>query len=224
MPSRWFAPEGGAGAVGPGAVGAARRSLWAGLSPAVGNPSCYIYATVVDESAFIGASPELLLAQRSGDWMNPLAGSARRGRGDDDAAVGNELLLSAKNRAEHAIVVDDLVARLGEMTTRLDHSELANAASDGDRATPVHRDRGNAASGVSTFDVLSSIHPTPAVGGTPRAEALAFIDKAEGIDRGWYSGGIGWVDPAGGAQMALALRCALINGDLAAVCGERDRG
>jgi isochorismate synthase EntC len=60
--------------------------------------------------------------------------------------------------------------------------------------------------------VLAAIHPTPAVGGTPRAEALAFIDKVEGIDRGWYAGGVGWLDPRGGAQVALALRCALING------------
>ena len=65
---------------------------------------------------------------------------------------------------------------------------------------------------VGTFDVLASIHPTPAVGGTPRSEALAFIDKVEGIDRGWYAGGVGWIDPMGEAQIALALRCALISG------------
>ena len=61
------------------------------------------------------------------------------------------------------------------------------------------------------FDVLSSIHPTPAVGGMPRPDALAFIDKAEGMDRGWYSGGVGWLDPKGSATVALALRCALLN-------------
>lgn len=176
------------------------------------NPSCYIYATVVDGSAFIGASPELLLAQRDREvWMNPLAGSARRGRGDDDAAVGNELLLSAKNRAEHAIVVDDLVARLEAMTSRLDYPAsptLRRMATVQHLSTEIE---GTLRSGVSMFDVLSSIHPTPAVGGTPRADALTFIDKAEVIDRGWYSGGIGWVDPRGGAQIALALRCALIS-------------
>ena len=177
------------------------------------NPSCYIYATAVGESVFVGASPELLLSQQGSEILvNPLAGSARRGRGDDDLAVGQELLASNKDRTEHAIVVDDLVARLGELTTRLDYSSepsLRRMATVQHLSTEI---KGELRSGLSAFDVLKSIHPTPAVGGTPRPEALAFIDKVEGIDRGWYAGGVGWLDPAGSAQVALALRCALING------------
>ncbi len=179
----------------------------------IANPSCYIYAAVVDESAFVGASPELLLAQRDREiWVNPLAGSARRGKGDDDVAVGEALLASAKDRGEHSIVVDDLVARLTHLTDRLEYPvgpTLRRMATVQHLSTDIE---GTLREGVSTFDVLASIHPTPAVGGTPRAEALAFIDKVEGIDRGWYSGGIGWVNPAGGAQVALALRCALVSG------------
>ncbi|MDX2466859.1 MAG: isochorismate synthase, partial [Acidimicrobiia bacterium] len=180
---------------------------------AIANPSCYIYSVVVGESAFVGASPELLLAQQGREiWINPLAGSARRGKGADDVAVGDELLSSAKNRGEHAIVVDDLVARLGQLTERIEYPDgpqLRRMATVQHLSTEID---GTLCDGVSTFDVLASIHPTPAVGGTPRAEALAFIDKAELIDRGWYSGGVGWVDPGGGAQVALALRCALITG------------
>jgi len=180
---------------------------------ALANPSCYIYAAVINDAAFVGASPELLLAQRGREIrINPLAGSARRGKGDDDVAAGRALLASAKDQAEHAMVVDDLVARLGSLTDRLDHPDgptLRRMATVQHLSTEIE---GTLCDGVTTFDVLASIHPTPAVGGTPRAEALAFIDKAEGIDRGWYAGGIGWVDPAGAAQVALALRCALVNG------------
>jgi isochorismate synthase len=179
----------------------------------VANPSSYVFAAVVGESAFVGASPELLLSQNGREiWVNPLAGSARRGKGDDDTAAGEELLASAKNRGEHAIVVDDLVERLGELTTRLEYSEepsLRRMATVQHLSTHIS---GTLRNDVSTFDVLASIHPTPAVGGTPRTGALAFIDKAEGIDRGWYSGGVGWVDPDGGAMVALALRCALVTG------------
>ncbi len=175
------------------------------------NPLGYVFATVVGNAAFVGASPELLLA-RDGDRIaaNPLAGSARRGKGDDDATVGAALLASDKDRAEHAIVVDDLVSRLGELATELDYPEgpsLRRLATVQHLSTKVS---GVLRSGVTTCDVLASIHPTPAVGGTPRSEALAFIDKVEGMDRGWYSGGIGWVDPGGGAVVALALRCALL--------------
>ncbi len=177
------------------------------------NPSGYIYAVVNGESAFVGASPELLLAQAGRQIrVNPLAGSARRGKGEDDSAVGDQLLASEKNRAEHAIVVDDLVSRLGALATDLDYSagpSLRRMATVQHLSTDItarlHDD-------VSTFDVLASIHPTPAVGGMPRTDALAFIDKAEGMDRGWYAGGVGWIDPAGGAMVTLAIRCALLNG------------
>ncbi len=177
------------------------------------NPAGYIYATMVGDSAFVGASPELLLARSGKDIkLNPLAGSARRGKGEDDAAVGDELLASAKNRAEHSIVVEDLVSRLRPLTDTLAHSDGPSLRR---MATVQHLSTEIAATlrpGVSTFDLLASIHPTPAVGGTPRAEALAFIDKVEGLDRGWYSGGVGWITPSGEAVFALALRCALLNG------------
>ena len=177
------------------------------------NPSSYVYAHVVGESAFVGASPELLLAQGGREiCLNPLAGSARRGKGDDDVAVGRELLNSGKDRAEHSIVVDDLVSRLTGLTSRIDYPDgpsLRRMATVQHLSTEIEA---TLLDGVATLDVLRAIHPTPAVGGMPRAEALRFIDKVEGIDRGWYSGGVGWLDPRGGAQVALALRCALMTG------------
>ena len=56
------------------------------------------------------------------------------------------------------------------------------------------------------------LHPTPAVGGLPRAEALAWLDDHEGLDRGWYAGPIGWVDGRGEGVFVVALRSALVRG------------
>jgi isochorismate synthase EntC len=67
------------------------------------------------------------------------------------------------------------------------------------------------------LDLAGALHPTAAVGGFPRTPALAFIAKQEGIDRGWYSGGIGWLRPGGDGELAVALRCALVRGDHAIV-------
>lgn len=177
------------------------------------NPSSYVYAHAIGDSAFVGASPELLLAQDGAEIrLNPLAGSARRGKGEDDLALGEELLRSEKDRAEHAIVVDDLVSRLADLTSRLDYPvgpSLRKMATVQHLSTEIE---GTLRPGVGSLEVLAAIHPTPAVGGMPRSEALAFIEKIEGIDRGWYAGGVGWLDPGGGAQVALALRCALMNG------------
>jgi menaquinone-specific isochorismate synthase len=76
---------------------------------------------------------------------------------------------------------------------------------------------GSAEPGTHVLDLVDAIHPTPAVGGTPRPEAVAFIEKVEGFDRGWYSGGVGWVDGSGDGEFALGLRCGLIDGTRAHV-------
>jgi menaquinone-specific isochorismate synthase len=56
------------------------------------------------------------------------------------------------------------------------------------------------------------MHPTAAVGGTPRASALELIRSLEAAPRGRYAGPIGWVDARGDGEFALALRCAQIDG------------
>ena len=63
------------------------------------------------------------------------------------------------------------------------------------------------------LDLAARLHPTPAVAGTPRAAALAWIDAHESLDRGWYSGCIGHLDAAGGGELCVALRCALLRGE-----------
>ncbi|MFQ5516874.1 MAG: chorismate-binding protein, partial [Acidimicrobiia bacterium] len=73
---------------------------------------------------------------------------------------------------------------------------------------------GRLADDMSLLEVLGVLHPTPAVGGTPRTEAASFIEKLEAVDRGWYSGGIGWSDTGGDGEVAVALRCALMSGEV----------
>jgi isochorismate synthase EntC len=126
--------------------------------------------------------------------------------------VGEALLASAKDRGEHALVVDDIAARLRPLTDALVVPEAPSLR----RITTVQHlsteITGRMANGTSLFDLVAGLHPTPAVGGTPRAEAMAFIDKVEGMDRGWYSGGVGWVGPEGDGDVAIALRCGLLSG------------
>jgi len=65
---------------------------------------------------------------------------------------------------------------------------------------------------------VAALHPTPAVGGYPRAEALALIRELEGMDRGRYAGPVGWVDAAGNGRFAVGLRGADIDGGRARLC------
>jgi salicylate biosynthesis isochorismate synthase len=176
-------------------------------------PECRVFGWQEGDGVFIGASPELLVASEGERFrLSPLAGSAPRGvDGHQDRLFGEALLASAKDRHEHALVVDDAVARVRPLASTVDHPSepiLQRFATVQHLATPIsgHSDR-------PILDLAAALHPTPAVGGTPRADALAFIAKQEGVDRGWYSGGIGWADPSGDGELAVALRCALVTGD-----------
>ena len=180
-------------------------------------PGCFAFGWQEADSTFVGATPELLV-ERRGDLVRsqPLAGSAPRGEGEDeDRAIGETLMASKKDRYEHAVVVDDIITRLSPITGQLrapTTPALLKMANVQHLATEIE---GVLASPRSVVEVAGALHPTPAVAGVPLTEALAFIGKSEGIDRGWYSGGVGWVDVYGNGQIAVALRCALIRGDTA---------
>jgi isochorismate synthase len=178
---------------------------------------CRIFGWQEGDAVFVGASPELLVAREGERFrLNPLAGSVARGVDpEEDRWLGDALLASEKDRHEHAVVVVDAVERLSPLATAVDHPPepvLQRHATVQHLATPI-----SGRSGHRLLELAAALHPTAAVGGSPRQAALDFIAKQEGIDRGWYSGGIGWMDPSGDGELAVALRCALVRGDHAIV-------
>jgi isochorismate synthase len=178
-------------------------------------PASRVFGWSTGSRAFVGASPELLVSRESSRLSTtPLAGSAPRGStADEDRRLGDRLLASPKERAEHTLVVDDIVGRLRPLATGLDvppGPEVHRFATVQHLATRI-----TGTTSASLLELVDALHPTPAVGGFPSTEALAFIDKVEGIDRGWYAGGIGWADGAGNGEISLALRCALLHEDTA---------
>jgi isochorismate synthase len=63
---------------------------------------------------------------------------------------------------------------------------------------------------TDALDLAAALHPTPAVGGWPRAAADSLIDELENLERGWYAGAVGWIDGSGDGEFAVALRCGLL--------------
>ena len=180
-------------------------------------PRCYAFGWQMYGGTFVGASPELLVDRRGNEVAaNPLAGSAPRGEGEDeDRYLGQELMTSGKDRIEHALVVEDIAARLGEYVSRLD---VPAAPSLARMATVQHLSThigGTLRGDTHVLELTGVLHPTPAVGGTPRDDALAFIAKVESAERGWYTGAIGWVEAGGDGEVALALRCGVLRGPVA---------
>ena len=69
--------------------------------------------------------------------------------------------------------------------------------------------------GLSALDLVTALHPTPAVAGDPTDIALDTIAELEPFDRDRYAGPVGWVDANGDGEWAIALRCAELRGDRA---------
>lgn len=178
-------------------------------------PNCFTYSVANGRGqSLIGASPELLLRRR-GERLETeaLAGSARRGTtASEDAVLGEELLKSQKDNWEHRVVIDSIQRRLEALPIRCEVSSqprLVKLANVQHLRTPV---TGVIPPALHLFDILAELHPTPAVGGTPRAEAARVIQRLEGFDRGLYAGAIGWIDGRGDGEFTVAIRSTLIDG------------
>ena len=75
---------------------------------------------------------------------------------------------------------------------------------------------------ADVLTLVERLHPTPAVGGTPRELALELIAEEEAHERGWYAGPVGWVDRDGDGEFVVALRSGVIDADRATLfagCG-----
>lgn len=178
------------------------------------HPSCTQFAVMRGDAVFLGATPERLVQLEDGRVATAaVAGSAPRGRDpEDDTRLGRELCESKKEQAEHAVVVRALCDALSDVCVDLRAPEAPQLLRLGDiqhLATPV---TGRLRNGTSVLDLVGRLHPTPAVGGAPQAAALAWIERREDLDRGWYAGPVGFVDSAGGGDFNVALRSALVRG------------
>jgi isochorismate synthase len=180
-------------------------------------PACHVFCAARGDSAFIAASPELLVRReglRAGTLA--LAGSTRRSADPAvDDHLGEQLLRSGKDREEQAIVTRRIVRALRPYSvwvTAADEPVVAKMANIQHLATPI---RAQLAYPVSAVELAGLLHPTPAVGGEPLEAAAPLIPALEGLDRGWYAGPVGWTDADEDGEFCVALRCALLTGAVA---------
>ena len=183
------------------------------------NPSPYMYLLALETPdarplTIVGSSPEALVKVTGGRaTMHPIAGSRPRGTTPEaDVALADELLADPKERAEHLMLVDlarnDLlkVCRAGTVAVtefmaveRFSHIMHLVSTVEGevlDAATPV--------------DVFRATFPAGTLSGAPKPRALEIIDELEPAARGVYGGVVGYLDFAGDADLAIAIRTATI--------------
>lgn len=168
-------------------------------------PGCTRFALWRGDSAFLGATPELLISRRGPSVLSEaLAGSTAHG----DAA---RMMASSKEREEHQLVVRAILSALEPYCESLRSApepsvrELPNLLH---MQTPIE---GRLREPTHILSLVRALHPTPAVGGVPTREAIRWIVEHEALARGWYSAPVGWANAAGDGEFVVALRSGLLH-------------
>ncbi len=176
------------------------------------NPSPYMFCLEF-ETSLAGSSPETLASVFDGVLkVNPIAGTARRGKSEgEDKKIAEKLLSDEKERAEHLMLVDlarnDVrkVCRAGSVRVErfmdvLKYSHVMHIESEV---------VGVLESGKDVFDAISACFPAGTLTGAPKIRAIELIDEIERSRRGIYGGAVGYFSRD--ADFAIAIRMAEIN-------------
>ena len=182
-------------------------------------PTCWTYFI----EGLVGASPEMLIRREDGlATSRVLAGTIRRnpstGSGEPadeelDLKLAHALARSGKNLIEHELAVDSVARALAPFCSGMNVPdapyvlELPNVLHLASDVTAVAHPE------VSALRLAGELHPSAAVCGTPTPVARQVIAELEHLDRGRYSGPVGWLDASGDGEFAIALRCGLLDAE-----------
>lgn len=186
--------------------------------------SSFIFSLESASESFVGATPERLVKKHSTQVFSAcLAGSTPRGKTkEEDIVLEQELLKDTKNLAEHQYVVQMISEDLSTVCTKItmpDQPTVMKNRHIQHLYTPVE---GTCTRETSILDMVEALHPTPAMGGSPREKAIEKINHYEQFDRGLYAAPIGWMDTKGNGDFAVAIRSALLKSNQACLfagCG-----
>jgi anthranilate synthase component 1 len=185
------------------------------------NPSPYMYLLRLDGFDIVGSSPESLVTVRDGKaTTHPIAGTRWRSEDpEEDALLEKDLLSDPKERAEHLMLVDlgrnDLgrVCKPGSVHV-VDFFKVERYSHVMHIVSTV---TGQLAEGRTAFDAVAACFPAGTLSGAPKPRAMELIEELEPTRRGVYGGIVGYLDFAGDADTAIAIRTALVRDGVAYV-------
>jgi anthranilate synthase component 1 len=193
----------------------------------VTNPSPYMYLLQVPNShgatgfSIVGSSPEALVTVMDGHaTTHPIAGTRWRGQTEEeDQLLEKDLLADEKERAEHLMLVDLGRNDLGRVctpgTVRVeDYSHIERYSHVMHLVSTV---TGMLSEGHTALDAVTACFPAGTLSGAPKVRAMELIEEVEKTRRGLYGGVVGYLDFAGNADFAIAIRTALMRNGTAYV-------
>lgn len=178
---------------------------------------CTVFALArphaAESTLFFGATPELL-AERKDAILHTMALAGTAPRLSDvraDAEQQRALLASSKERQEHQFVVQDIAKNLASIGVDVRISSAPDVVTFPNvhhLKTPI---RGTEPTTLGLLPIANALHPTPAICGTPTDTTYAWLHAHEGMARGWYAGGVMWLNDGGDGRVNVALRSAIAN-------------
>lgn len=180
----------------------------------------HLFCVAEGDFVFLGASPELLFKKRKNEIFVPaVAGTRKRDLKNsiNDDAIAAELIQSKKELAEHRIVVDFLleklktIAEIKSSSEKLSLPQVLKLPTLQHLYTPIRAEILPKITGekISALEIVSLLHPTPAMCGFPQEKAFQFIEKNEGWQRGLFSAPLGYYYE-NEAKFIVGIRSALI--------------
>ncbi len=179
------------------------------------HPDCYIFAVNNGKNnCFIGASPERLISITNKQLVtDALAGSSPRGKTKiEDHYLAQKLLKSSKERREHQVVIEFIIQRLLTLglTPQISPLKVLRLSNIQHLWTPIYT---QLKPHIHPLEVVSRLHPTPAVSGFPTEITCPEIKRYENFERGFYAAPLGWIDYDGNSEFIVGIRSALISGN-----------
>ena len=182
------------------------------------NPSPYMYYINMNSYHIVGSSPEILVRSEDGVvTVRPLAGTRPRGENEEqDKQLEEELLADEKERAEHVMLVDlgrNDVGRVSKLGT-VKVTEVMKIERYSHVMHIVSNVVGEIRPDMDGIDALEAALPAGTVSGAPKVRAMEIIDELEPCKRGIYAGAIGYIGWHGNVDTAIAIRTAILEGNL----------
>lgn len=183
------------------------------------NPSPYMYFIDYDMYQVIGSSPESLVSVKNGiATTNPIAGSIRRGKDEEeDRKLENQLLNDEKEKAEHVMLVDlgrnDIgkISEIGSVEVK-DFMKIEKFSHIMHITSKVE---GKLREGNDAYTAIASCLPAGTLSGAPKIRAMEIIEELEDVKRGIYSGTVGYFSYDGAMDMCIAIRTIVLKGTTA---------
>jgi len=172
------------------------------------NPSPYLFYFDYGDYKLMGSSPEAQLKIKDDKAIvHPIAGTFKRTGNDTlDARAAEQLLLDAKENAEHVMLVDLARNDLSRICTGVTVSHFREIHYYSHVIHLVSEVTGNVPPNTNPFSLLAKTFPAGTLSGAPKFKAMQLIDELETTPRSYYGGTLGFIGFDGSCNHAIMIR------------------